>query len=299
MRSILSSLRQWSAGLRMLLVLSVILGVGYPLVITGIAQIPGLKSRADGSALTVNGKDVGSKIIGQSFTDSNGNPLVQYFQSRPSSAGDGYDPTASSASNLGPESIVDTLPDPSDKTDTGKQSLLTEVCTRSLDVGKLEGVSGARPFCTSDGVGAVLAVFWSGPGYHGKITKVVSINQAAPAKPFLASYKGVAVQDGQFGADYSKGQIVPIRGDAPADPAVPADAVTGSASGLDPEISPAYAQLQEPRVAKARGISVAQVKAVVAKFQKGRDLGFLGEARVNVLQLNVALDASYPFTKGK
>jgi len=298
MRSILGTLRQHVAALRMLIVLSVILGVGYPLFITLVAQIPGLQSRADGSQIKVAGNVVGSKIIGQSFTDKDGNPLVQYFQSRPSAAGDGYDPTASSASNLGPESIVDTLPDPSVKGDTGKQSLLTQVCSRSLAIGKLEGVDGSRPFCTPDGVGAVLAVFWSGPGYHGHVTRVVSLNQTAPAKPFLATYKGVPVELAKFGDDYSRGQVVPIRGNAPSRPVVPADAVTASGSGLDPEISPAYARLQEARVAKARGISVAQVAALVDKYKKGRDLGFLGEPRVNVLQLNIALDKTYPYHKG-
>jgi len=298
MRSILGTLRQHVAALRMLIVLSVILGVGYPLFITLVAQIPGLQSRADGSQIKVAGNVVGSKIIGQSFTDKDGNPLVQYFQSRPSAAGDGYDPTASSASNLGPESIVDTLPDPSVKGDTGKQSLLTQVCSRSLAIGKLEGVDGSRPFCTPDGVGAVLAVFWSGPGYHGHVTRVVSLNQTAPAKPFLATYKGVPVELAKFGDEYSRGQVVPIRGNAPSRPVVPADAVTASGSGLDPEISPAYARLQEARVAKARGISVAQVAALVDKYKKGRDLGFLGEPRVNVLQLNIALDKTYPYHKG-
>jgi K+-transporting ATPase ATPase C chain len=278
----------------MLLVFTVVLGIAYPLVVLGVAQIPGLPSRADGSTISANGKVVGSKLIGQSFTDDKGNPLPQYFQSRPSAAGDGYDPTASSASNLGPESIVDTLPDPSDKTDTGTQSLLTQVCSRSLAIGQLDGVDGSRPFCTADGVGAVLAVFWSGPGYQGTVTRVVSINQTAPATPFIATYKGVKVELAAFGQDYSKGQIVPIKGNAPADPAVPADAVTASGSGLDPEISPAYAKIQENLVAKTRGITVAQVAALVAKFDKGRDLGFLGEPRVNVLQLNIALDAAYP-----
>jgi K+-transporting ATPase ATPase C chain len=297
MRSILNSLRQHVAALRMLLVFTVLLGVAYPLLITVIAQIPGLQSRADGSQIKVAGKVVGSKLLGQSFTDKDGNPLAQYFQSRPSAAGDGYDPTASSASNLGPESIVDTLPEPSVKGDTGTQSLLTQVCARSLAVGKLEGVSGARPFCTPDGVGAVLAVFWSGPGYHGTVTRVVSINQAAPATPFLATYRGVTVQAAKFGEDYSKGQVVPIRGDAPSHPAVPADAVTASGSGLDPEISPAYAHLQEARVAKTRGITVAQVQALVSKYEKGRDLGFIGEPRVNVLQLNLALDKAFPYRR--
>jgi K+-transporting ATPase ATPase C chain len=81
-------------------------------VITLIAHVPGLDHRANGSTLTRNWQVVGSSLIGQSFTDSDGNALVQYFQTRPSAAGDGYDPTASTASNLGPESIVDTLPDP-------------------------------------------------------------------------------------------------------------------------------------------------------------------------------------------
>jgi K+-transporting ATPase ATPase C chain len=296
MRSLFTSLRRLSAALRMLLIFTVLLGVLYPLAITLIAQLPGLKSRADGSLLRVDGKVVGSGLIGQSFTDSHGNPLLRYFQSRPSAAGAGYDPTASSASNLGPESIVDTLPNPALKGDTGKQSLLTQVCARSLAIGRLYAVDGARPFCTTDGVGAVLAAFWSGPGYHGHVTRAVSVNQACPARPFLATYHGVRVECARYGADYSHGQIVPVRGDAPAHPAVPADAVTASGSGLDPEISPAYARLQENVVARARGITLAQVRSLVSKYEKGRDLGFLGEPRVNVLRLNLALDRLYPVT---
>jgi K+-transporting ATPase ATPase C chain len=71
--------------------------------------------------------------------------------------------------------------------------------------------------------------------------------------------------------------------------------VTASGSGLDPDISPAYASIQEALVARTRGISVAQVAALVSKYTDGRDLGFLGEARVNVLELNVALDEHYPY----
>lgn len=294
MRPILISLRQYAAALRILLAFTVVFGIAYPLVITAVAQVPGLKARADGSTISRNGKVVGSTELGQGFTDAKGNALPQYFQSRPSAAGKGYDPTASSASNLGPESIVDTLPDPSVKGDPGKQSLLTQVCSRSLAIGKLDGVSGARPFCTSDGVGAVLAVFWSGPGYHGTVTRVVSLDQSAPTKPFLASYHGVAVQVAKFGQDYSRGQVVAIRGSAPAKPAVPTDAVTASGSGLDPEISPAYAKIQEAVVAKTRGTTVAKVAALVSKYTAGRDLGFLGESKVNVLRLNLALDKTYP-----
>ena len=295
MRTVVTYLRTvWSA-LRMLLVFTVVLGIGYPLAVTAVAQLPGLRSRADGSVVTRDGAAVGSSLLGQSFTDAAGRPLPQYFQSRPSAAGDGYDPTASSASNLGPESIVDTLPDPGVKGDTGSQSLLTQVCTRSLAIGKLDGVDGSRPFCSPDGTGSVLAVFWSGPGYRGHITRVVSVNQGPGATPFRARYHGVRVQLARFGADYTKGQLVPIRGSAPAHPAVPADAVTASGSGLDPDISPAYALIQEKLVASTRGIAVAQVAALVRSHTDGRGLGFMGEPTVDVLELNLALDQRYPY----
>src|SRR6516164_7361546 len=95
----------WAA-FRALLVLTVITGLAYPLFIWLVAQIPGLHDKAEGSVLTDNGKPVGSRLIGQLFTDKDGNPLPRYFQSRPSAAGtNGYDPTASGGSNLGPESI--------------------------------------------------------------------------------------------------------------------------------------------------------------------------------------------------
>jgi potassium-transporting ATPase KdpC subunit len=293
MRSLTNVFRQLSASVRMLLIFTVICGIAYPLAITAIAQIPGLQSRANGSQLTANGQVVGSQLIGQAFTDAAGNPLPQYFQSRPSAAGAGYDPTASGASNLGPESIVDTLPNPADKSDAGKQSLLTQVCARSAAIGELDGVDGSRPFC-ADGVGAVLAVFWSGPGYHGTITRVVSLNQTAPATPFIATYAGVKVELAQYGQDYASAQVVPIRGSAPAQSVVPSDAVTASGSGLDPDISPAYAKIQEAVVARTRGVTVAQVDALVKHYTSGRDLGFLGESRVNVPQLNLALDQRYP-----
>jgi K+-transporting ATPase ATPase C chain len=292
--------RQHWAAFRALLVLTVITGLAYPILIWLVAQVPGLHDKANGSIIQVDGKPVGSRLIGQSFTDKDGNALPQYFQSRPSAAGDGYDPLATSASNLGPESIVDTPADPSQPKDSNgyKASLLTLVCGRSLTVGQLEGVDGSRPFCTGEGVGAVLSVIGPRDSLGNVVhpTKVVSVNEPCETTktPFLNTYEGVRVECAKFGDDYSIGQIVPIRGAAPADPAVPMDAVTASGSGLDPDISPAYADLQVNRVAKARGVSPEQLRELLLANQDGRVLGFIGEAKVNVLQLNIALDEKYP-----
>ncbi|WP_063042870.1 potassium-transporting ATPase subunit C [Nocardia pseudovaccinii] len=286
-------IRQHLAALRALLVLTAITGIVYPVAVFAVAQIPGLHDKADGSLITVDGKVVGSSLIGQSFTDKDGNALVQYFQSRPSAAGDGYDPLSTAASNLGPESIVDTLDADPAKV---KLSLLSTVCARSKAVGDRDGVDGSRPFCTKDGVGAVLSVI--GPrGADGEVSRpvqVVSVNEVCPAKPFLATYKGVQVECAEPGEDYSIGRIVPIIGDTSTGTPVPTDAVTASGSGLDPHISPRYAALQVARIAKARNISEDQVRALVDAHTEGRTLGFLGEPRVNVIELNLDLDKRYP-----
>jgi len=288
-----SWIAQHTAALRALLVLTVLTGLAYPLLVTGVAQLPGLQDKADGSLIkAADGTLVGSRLIGQLFTDANGNPIPTYFQSRPSAAGDGYDPTSTSASNLGPESIEDTL---ATHPDDASQSLLTQVCARSLAIGELEGVDGGRPFCTTDGVGAVLRVFYR-DGLTGPVTRAVSVNQACPTSPFVGSYHGITVECAEPGEDYPGGVLTPIRGSASDHPAVPADAVTASGSGLDPNISVAYARLQAPRIARERGTDQATIERLVDQYTTGRWLGFMGGQAVNVLELNLALDREFPAT---
>jgi len=192
--------RQFVTGLLMTVVLTVLLGFVYPLVVTGISQVT-MSKRANGSLVTVKGKVVGSSLIGQNFTDSKGNALVQYFQPRPSAAGaNGYDAMASGGSNLGPSN----------------PTLLDTVAQRVTAYRKLNGLA--------------------------------------------------------------------------ADVKVPADAVTTSASGLDPQISVANARMQAPRVATARNLPLAQVTRLIAAHTQSRQLGVLGEQTVNVLELNLSLD---------
>jgi potassium-transporting ATPase KdpC subunit len=181
------------------LVTTVLIGLIYPLVVTGLSQLL-FPDKANGQLLARNGKQVGSRIIGQAFTGPG------YFHSRPSAAGtgNGYDPTSSSGSNLGP---------------TNK--------TLRERVG-------------------------------GDVQKLHSENPGSP---------------------------------------VPVDLVTTSGSGLDPDISPAAAEFQISRVARERHVSESELRSLIAKHTLGRQLAVLGEPRVNVLELNLDLDARHPASK--
>lgn len=191
-----STARLLFSALRALLVLTVVTGVIYPLVITGVAQ-GAFSDRANGSKVEHEGRDVGSKLIGQSWnlkgTDT---PDPRWFQPRPSNSA--YDPLATGPSNLG----------------------------------------------ASDA------------------TLVKTVKEA---RQQVASFNGVPVSE------------------------VPKDAVTGSGSAVDPHISPEYAEIQVDRVAKENGLAAAQVANLVSAHKEGRDLGFLGNEKVNVLELNLAL----------
>jgi K+-transporting ATPase ATPase C chain len=177
------------------LLLCVLTGLVYPGVVTALAQLL-FAHQANGSLITTaNGQVLGSELIGQSFA------RAEYFHSRPSAAGAGYDDTLSGGTNKGPTDLklADTL--------------------------------------------------------------------IAPAVDSAVKLDGAV-----------KGRI-------------PSDLVTSSGSGLDPHISPASALLQVPRVARARHVDSAAVGALVARHTEGRQFGFFGEPRVNVLLLNLALDS--------
>jgi len=240
---------QISPGLRINLFFTILLGVAYPLAVTGISQVV-FPHQANGSLVTQNGKVIGSELIGQSFSKP------EYFQPRPSSAGSGYDPTASSGSNLGPTSA---------KLIRGT----TKMDDKKNEVVDFDGVS--------------LRVV------HYAVDNNIPYESSVPLERFQNA--GGDLDDVKLIKAFNddKAPLV-FRAKSP----IPADAVTGSGSGLDPNISPANADLQTARVAKARGISAEQVKQLVAQFTEAPSFGVLGDPRVNVLKLNLALDSQFP-----
>lgn len=235
-------------GLRIKLFMTLVLGIAYPLAMTGISQLL-FPKQSNGSLITVNGKVVGSELIGQAFSKP------EYFHPRPSSAGNGYDPLASGGSNLGPTSA---------KLIRG---------TTKLDDKKAEVVD-------FDGIELRIV--------HYCVDNDVAYASSIP----LDRFKDAAgnLDDVKLIKAFNDEKAPPVF--APQ-AAIPADAVTGSGSGLDPHISPAFAQAQTGRVARTRGISIDQVNQLVAQYTEQPDLGLLGEARVNVLKLNLAMDSQF------
>ncbi|MGW7041378.1 potassium-transporting ATPase subunit C [Streptomyces avermitilis] len=212
--SVTNTARLLWAGLRALLVLTVVTGVLYPLAITGVAQ--GLFSdKANGSEIKADGKVVGSSLIGQAYNlplkkgQETPEPDLKWFQGRPQNG-------------LGSNSV-----------NTQYKLILSGATNRSGD--------------------------------NADLIKWVKDAKAAVVKDnSTAGYKVKASE-------------------------VPADAVTSSGSGLDPDISPEYAEIQAHRIAEQNGLPVTQVEKLVEDHTEGRTLGFMGEPRVNVLELNISL----------
>ena len=235
-------------GLRIKVFLTLLLGICYPLLMTGIAQAI-FAHKANGSLIEKNGKVIGSEIIGQGFTKP------EYFHSRTSNAGNGYDPTATGGSQLGPTSAK-----------------LIRGTTKKDDKG--------NEVVDFDGISLRIV--------HYCLDNDLPYESSVP----LDSFKDASgtLDDVKLIKAFNDEKVpLVFKPKAP----VPADAVTGSGSGLDPHISPAFARAQVARVAKARGTSVDQVNQLVAQNTESPDLGVLGEPRVNVLKLNLALDAQF------
>jgi potassium-transporting ATPase KdpC subunit len=242
-----------------LLIVTVVLGFGYPLLVTGISMLF-FRHQAEGSLLYRNGTLVGSALLGQSFTNSKGSPLPQYFQPRPSAAGSGYDGASSGASNLGPSNplLIGFVPGVNTVSLTGRPSAVNPFATKN------------DPACVPLGPGGL------------------PVTSPAPGQRYART------PDGSFVCDPS---TVPERAIAyrefnglPAGAPVPVDAVTASGSGLDPDISVQNARDQAGRVARVRHLTVSRVLALIGQYTSGREWGFLGEPTVNVLELNLALD---------
>lgn len=237
-------------GLRIKIFMTIVLGVIYPLAMTGISQVI-FPKQANGSLITVGDKVIGSELIGQNFTKP------EYFQPRPSAAGaSGYDATASSGSNLGPTSA----------------KLLHG--TTKMDDKKNEVVD-------FDGINLRIV--------HYCVDNDIPYESSVPLDRFKDANGGLDDVKLIKAFNDDKTPLV-FTSKTP----IPADAVTASSSGLDPHISPANAEAQAARVAKARGISVDQATPIITQLTEGPTLGLLGESRVNVLKLNLAMDQQFP-----
>jgi K+-transporting ATPase ATPase C chain len=245
-------IKELGPGFRLTLVFTVLTGLLYPAVMTGVSELI-FPKHANGSLVSVNGKVVGSSLIGQPFAKP------EYFHPRPSAAGNGYDATASGGTNLGPTSA----------------KLLHG--TTKMDDKKNEVVD-------FDGINLRIV--------HYCVDNDIPYESSVPLDQFKDSHGDL--DDVKLIKAFNDNKT-PLLFTAKA--SIPPDAVTASASGLDPHISPANAEAQAARVAKARGVSADQVKQLVPQFTDRADLWFLGEPRVNVLMLNIALDQKFPVSK--
>ncbi|MYW02049.1 potassium-transporting ATPase subunit C [Streptomyces sp. SID3343] len=230
-------IRVLGASLRAFLVLTVLLGVLYPLSMTGVAQAF-FKDKADGSSVSVAGKDVGSSLIGQAFdlVDAKGAPRV--FDA------DGREVLATA--------------DGAGYTYLDSGAVLT--AEQGEGVGPLPDPKWFQPRPSASNYDALA----SGASNYGPENPVF-VKLVTERKARVAKFNGVA------------------------EDRVPVDAVTASGSGLDPHISKAYALIQVDRVARERGLDVAKVRSLVNAHVDGPNLGFLGQERVNVLDLDIAL----------
>jgi K+-transporting ATPase ATPase C chain len=241
-------LKELKPGFLVMVVMTVLVGLIYPAVITVIAQAV-FHDQANGSLINRGGQVIGSRLLGQPFSKP------EYFHPRPSSAGSGYDATSSAGSNLGPTSAK-LLNGSINRDDKGQETVAFDgIKTRLVH------------YCVDNGVPSESSVpldqFKTSDGSLDDVKLIKAFNDEKTPLVFRAM--------------------------AP----VPADAVTGSASGLDPHISPANANIQAGRIARARGVPVDQVLSLVAKHTEGRTFGVLGEPAVNVLLLNLDLDAQF------
>jgi potassium-transporting ATPase KdpC subunit len=244
--------------------------VAYPAITWAVGDVA-FHSKITGSFVKQDGTVVGSSLIGQNFTDAAGNPLPEYFQPRPSDTyTSSYNPAAgSSASNYGPEDprLVGFIP--------GVNTVQANGDPFPLGAKQFNPfATTSDPYCVPMSVGS----------------------KSDPSVPVYQPTAGEALAKahGAFVCDPS---TVPERAIAyrqfnglPRSTKVPVDAVTASASGLDPDISPANADLQAARVANTRSLPLSEVMRLVSQHTDGRQLGFLGEKTVNVLDLNLALD---------
>jgi K+-transporting ATPase ATPase C chain len=280
-------------------VLGVICCGAYPLVVWGIAQgvfpnqANGSLLKRDGSPTTDDTQAVGSALIGQSFAQ----PI--YFHPRPSAAGNsagtsysatgGYDPTSSGGTNYGPlnDGLINgatTRPSPAATQPTTAPAVAT-VAAPATQPAEVVSYDGARLRTLHYAVDNGLTFKLRNGGSEVPLKQFQNADGSLNDTALIDAFPHTGT-DGLTAGDFRRSDGTPVE--------IPADAVTASASGLDPHISPANAALQVQRVADARKVPAAKVAGLVEQYTDRAGLGFLGDDGVNVLRLNLALDAKYP-----